>query len=103
MSTEKTLISRFRESDFLYDFKRSPVTVVSFVIVMILIMLAVFADLVAPTNPFDAASLNLMNGFTPPMEPNAFTGETFVLGTDDQGRDLFSAIILVYGCHFLLG
>ena len=39
MSTEKTLISRFCESDFLYDFKRSPVTVVSFVIVMILIML----------------------------------------------------------------
>ena len=34
-----------------------------------------------------------MNGFTPPMQPNAFTGETFYLGTDDQGRDLLSAII----------
>ena len=56
-------------------------------------LLAIFADLVAPTNPFDAGSLNLMNGFTPPMEPNEFTEETFILGTDDQGRDLLSAII----------
>ena len=87
------MIGRFYKSDFFYDFKRSPVTIVSFVVVLMLILLAVFADLIAPTDPFDAKSLNLLNGFTPPMEPNAFTGETFTLGTDDQGRDLLSAII----------
>lgn len=87
------MINRFYKSDFFYDFKRSPVTIVSFVVVLMLILLAVFADLIAPTDPFDAKSLNLLNGFTPPMEPNAFTGETFTLGTDDQGRDLLSAII----------
>lgn len=87
------MIDRFYKSDFFYDFKRSPVTIVSFVVVLMLILLAVFADLIAPTDPFDAKSLNLLNGFTPPMEPNAFTGETFTLGTDDQGRDLLSAII----------
>src|SRR5690606_35484437 len=38
-------------------------------------------------------TLNLMNGFTPPMQPNRFTGEVFWLGTDDQGRDVFSAIL----------
>ena len=54
---------------------------------------AVFAPLVAPHDPFDPATLNLMNGFTPPMEPNAFTGELFWLGTDDQGRDVFSTIL----------
>ncbi|MHC8597321.1 ABC transporter permease [Arenicellales bacterium IMCC55707] len=86
-------MDRFYKSDFFYDFKRSPVTIVSFVVVLMLILLAVFADLIAPTDPFDAKSLNLLNGFTPPMEPNAFTGETFTLGTDDQGRDLLSAII----------
>ena len=64
MSAQKSLMGRFRESDFFYDFKRSPVTVVSFVIVVMLILLAVFADLVAPTNPFDAGSLNLMKRFT---------------------------------------
>ncbi|MEC8038934.1 MAG: ABC transporter permease, partial [Pseudomonadota bacterium] len=46
------------------------------------------------------ASLNLMNGFTPPMEANVFTGEKFLLGTDDQGRDLFSAIL--YGLRVSL-
>lgn len=93
MSKDNSLIGRFYKSDFFYDFKRSPVTIVSFVVVLMLILLAVFADLIAPTDPFDAKSLNLLNGFTPPMEPNAFTGETFSLGTDDQGRDLLSAII----------
>ena len=93
MSKDNSLIGRFYKSDFFYDFKRSPVTIVSFVVVLMLILLAVFADLIAPTDPFDAKSLNLLNGFTPPMEPNAFTGETFTLGTDDQGRDLLSAII----------
>ncbi|MDG1193151.1 MAG: hypothetical protein P8N03_04710, partial [Arenicellales bacterium] len=93
MSKDNSLIDRFYKSDFFYDFMRSPVTIVSFVVVLMLILLAVFADLIAPTDPFDAKSLNLLNGFTPPMEPNAFTGETFTLGTDDQGRDLLSAII----------
>ncbi|HEY5738603.1 MAG TPA: ABC transporter permease [Gammaproteobacteria bacterium] len=100
MSGERGAWQRFLESDFFFDFKRSPVTIVSFTVVVTLILLAVLADVVAPTNPFDPASLNLMNGFTPPMEPNAFTGETFVFGTDDQGRDLLSAII--YGLRVSL-
>ena len=93
MISEKRFLRRFQESDFLHEFKRSPVTIVSFAVVVVLFLLAVFAELVAPTNPFDVGSLNLMNGFTPPMQPNAFTGEVFPLGTDDQGRDLLSAII----------
>ena len=93
MISEKRFLRRFQESDFLHDFKRSPLTIVSFAVVVVLFLLAVFAELVAPTNPFDVGSLNLMNGFTPPMQPNAFTGEVFPLGTDDQGRDLLSAII----------
>ena len=100
MSVERSAWQRFVESDFFFDFKRSPVTIASFTIVTTLILLALLADFVAPTNPFDPASLNLMNGFTPPLEPNEFTGETFVLGTDDQGRDLLSAII--YGLRVSL-
>jgi peptide/nickel transport system permease protein len=69
-------------------------------IVLFLVLTAVFAGVIAPTNPFDAASLNLMNGFTPPMEPNPFTGDVFWMGTDDQGRDLFSAIL--YGLRISL-
>jgi peptide/nickel transport system permease protein len=95
--------SRWRQaaqSDLLYTFKRSPVAVVSAVVVLVLVLAAVFAPLIAPTNPFDPATLNLMNGFTPPLEPNAFTGQTFMFGTDDQGRDVFSTIL--YGMRISL-
>ncbi len=88
------------DSDFVYAFKHSPVAMVSAIVVLILVLSAVFAPLIAPTNPFDPASLNLMNGFTPPSEPNAFTGDSFLLGTDDQGRDVFSTIL--YGMRISL-
>ena len=87
------MLRRFLASDLFFDFVRSPVALVSFVVVALMILSAIFANFLAPTNPFDPASLNLMNGFTAPMEPNTFTGEVFFLGTDDQGRDLFSAIL----------
>ncbi|WP_292292270.1 ABC transporter permease [Marivita sp.] len=89
-------MSRFTsawQSDFAWKFRRSPVAIVSFLVLMTLVLGAVFAPLVAPYDPFDPGSLNLMNGFTPPMEPNMFSGEVFWLGTDDQGRDVFSTIL----------
>lgn len=95
--------SRFRriwESDFMWSFRHAPVAIASFAVVLILILSAVFAPLIAPFDPFNPASLNLMNGFTPPGEANAFTGDTFILGTDDQGRDVFSTIL--YGMRISL-
>ena len=97
---DKSRLQQFRDSDFFYAFKRSPVAIASFALVALLVLMAVFAPLIAPTNPFNPASLNLMNGFTPPLEPNAFTGETFLMGTDDQGRDVFSTIL--YGMRISL-
>jgi len=97
---DKGRFQTFLESDFFYAFKRSPVALVSFAVVCLLVLSAIFAPLIAPTNPFDPASLNLMDGFTPPMEPNAFTQNTFLLGTDDQGRDVFSTIL--YGMRVSL-
>jgi len=91
---------RFLQSDIFYGFRHSPVAIVSFVIIAFIMLAAIFADLIAPNNPFDPASLNLMNGFTPPMQANDFTGETFLMGTDDQGRDLFSTIL--YGLRISL-
>ena len=81
------------QSDFAWKFRRSPVAMVSFAVLVLMVLSAVFAPLIAPHDPFNPASLNLMNGFTAPMEPNAFTGDTFWLGTDDQGRDVFSTIL----------
>ncbi len=93
-------VARAWNSDFMWSFRHSPVAVVSLALVLLLVFAAVFAPLVAPYNPFDPASLNLMNGFSPPMEPNAFTGDVFWLGTDDQGRDVFSTIL--YGMRISL-
>lgn len=99
-TAQKSRMRIFLDSDIYYAFRRSPVAVVSAIVVTTLILAAVLAPLIAPTNPFDPASLNLMNGFTGPMTPNAFTGESFLLGTDDQGRDVFSTIL--YGMRVSL-
>ncbi|MGB0965481.1 MAG: ABC transporter permease [Litorivicinus sp.] len=88
------------DSDFVYAWRTSPVAILSSIVVFLLLGAALFAPWLAPFNPFDMASLNLMNGFTPPMTANLFTGDRFWLGTDDQGRDLFSAIL--YGLRVSL-
>lgn len=91
---------RMWDSDFAYAFRRAPVAIVSLAVVVVLILGAVLAPWIAPHNPFDPATLNLMNGFTPPMQANDFTGEFFLLGTDDQGRDVYSTIL--YGMRISL-
>lgn len=90
----------FWQSDFGWKFRHSPTAILSALVTVLLVGAAVFAPLIALYNPFDSASLNLMNGFSAPMAPNAFTGEVFVLGTDDQGRDVFSTIL--YGMRVSL-
>ncbi len=97
---EKSRFAKFWDSDFAWSFRHSPVAIIATLVVIVLVLAAVFAPLIAPYNPFDPASLNLMNGFTPPGTPNAFTQETFLLGTDDQGRDVFSTIL--YGMRISL-
>ena len=96
----KNTISRAWRSDFIWSFRHSPVAIVSFFVALLLIMAALFAPLIAPHTPFDPGSLNLMNGFSKPGEPNAFTGQIFVLGADDQGRDVYSTIL--YGMRISL-
>lgn len=95
--------SRWRsmwDSDLAYSFRHSPVAVLAFIVTLLMVLAAICAPLVATTNPFDPSSLNLMNGFSAPGVPNAFTGETFFLGTDDQGRDVYSTIL--YGMRVSL-
>lgn len=65
-----------------------------------LMLAAVFSPLIAPHDPFDPATLDLLDGMTPPLEPSAFTGKTFLFGTDNQGRDVFSSIL--YGSRVSL-
>ena len=95
-----TRLQRAWESDLAWSFRQAPVAMISAFVVGLLMLGAIFAPLLAPFNPFDPATLNLMNGFTPPSTPNAFTGDRFLLGTDDQGRDVFSTIL--YGMRISL-
>ncbi|MDM7459453.1 MAG: ABC transporter permease [Paracoccus sp. (in: a-proteobacteria)] len=88
------------DSDIFYSWRSSPVTILATVVALSLILMAILAPWIAPHNPFDPASLNLMDGFTPPMTENQFTGNSYVMGTDNQGRDVLSSIM--YGSRISL-
>jgi peptide/nickel transport system permease protein len=97
--TNQTLLQRALDSDIFYSFKRSPIIIVAAVVTLICILGAVFAPLLAPHNPFNLASLNLGDAFTSP----AWTANgkaSYLLGTDDQGRDVLSTIM--YGARMSL-
>ncbi|MFM7688393.1 MAG: ABC transporter permease, partial [Alphaproteobacteria bacterium] len=92
-------LRRFFDSDLWWSFTRSPVTMLSAVVALICILGALLAPWLAPHNPFDLASLNLLDAFKPPSW--AEEGErAYLLGTDDQGRDVLSAIM--YGARVSL-
>jgi peptide/nickel transport system permease protein len=96
-------LGRAWDSDIAWSFRHSPVAIGAAAIALVLVLGAVFAPWIAPQNPFDPASLNLMEGFSRPGEPNAITGRTFVLGADSQGRDLYSAILYGSRVSLLVG
>ncbi|MDP3532526.1 MAG: ABC transporter permease [Alphaproteobacteria bacterium] len=92
-------MKRFFESDLFYSFRKSPVTILAFLVTILIIVTATFANIFAPHNPFDLASLDLMNGSMPPAwYPDG--SKEFLLGTDNQGRDVLSAIL--YGTRISL-
>jgi len=96
----KGFLSRAWDSDIAWSFRNSPVAMVSAVVFLILVLSALLAPLIAPYNPFDPSTLNLMDGFTVPMGEGLGSGEVYWLGTDDQGRDIFSTIL--YGLRISL-
>lgn len=78
---------------------RYPVSAIAALILAAIVFIAVFAPWITPQNPHDPADLNLLNSLLPPGS-TGFDGETFWLGTDDQGRDIASAI--AYGLRISL-
>ena len=83
---------RFFDSDIWYSFKKSKVTVIAACVTAIIMFSAIAAPLIAPHTPFEPASLDLMDASTPPAWFEEGTTK-FLLGTDDQGRDIFSTIL----------
>ena len=87
-----SIAGRIWGSDVSYSFRHSPIAIGAAVVAFVLIFSAVFARWVAPYNPFDLATINLLDASLPPMW-EADSNPNFWLGTDDQGRDIFSAIL----------
>ncbi len=90
------------DSDIAYSFRRSPVAVVSTVVLAICLGAALFAPWVAPHNPFNLATLNLLDALSPP-HGMAGSRPEYLLGTDDQGRDMLSAIMFGARISLLVG
>ena len=90
------------DSDLAYDFRRSPVAIVSTIVTIILIGMAIGADFLAPYNVNDPASANVIDARLPPGSSGMFGG-TFLLGTDPQGRDMLSAVIFGLRTSLLVG
>ncbi len=90
------------KSDMLYSFRRNPVAVASTITLLICLVAAFFAPWVAPHNPFDLKTLNLQDALTPPAWEQGGRS-VFLLGTDDQGRDVLSAIMFGARISLLVG
>ncbi|WP_346893149.1 ABC transporter permease [uncultured Roseibium sp.] len=93
------LFARIIDSDMFHSFLRSRITVLAAMGTLILFFVAFFAPLVAPHDPFDLASVSILDARVPPFWME-FADPRFPLGTDDQGRDIISAIF--YGMRISL-
>lgn len=93
------IFARWFDSDISYSFRTSPVAMAAAAVALICIFCSVFAGFVAPHNPFDLTTLELSDARLPPAWSEAGSSK-YLLGTDDQGRDILSA--LMYGARVSL-
>ena len=95
----KARLLRWLDSDVGYSFRRSPMAMVAAAIALVCAVAALFAGWVAPYDPFDLAGLELGDARLPPAWSDQGSNK-YLLGTDDQGRDILSA--LIYGARISL-
>src|SRR5438445_2273864 len=98
----QTRLARWWDGDLAYGFRRSPVAIVSALVLAVCLVAALFAPWIAPHNPFDLATLNLTDALAPPHGMAGARPE-YLLGTDDQGRDVLSAIMFGTRISLLVG
>jgi len=95
-------LQQFKESYFLYSFKRDKVAISSFVVLAIFLFLAIAAPWISPMNPYDAASIDLMDSEMPPMWMEDGSSQ-FPLGTDNMGRDMLSTMFYGLRTSIIIG
>jgi peptide/nickel transport system permease protein len=91
--------AQLRDSDLWASFKRSKVAMVAAFVTLAFLLAAVLAGVLSPQDPFDPAQLELLNSRIPPLWDQGGQAP-FLLGTDQQGRDMLSAIL--YGLRISL-
>lgn len=91
--------ARFFDGDVWHSFRGSPMAMGAAAVTLLCIFCAAFAGIIAPHNPFDLATLELSDSLLPPAWMQAGTSK-YLLGTDEQGRDVLSA--LMYGARISL-
>ncbi|WP_291734728.1 ABC transporter permease [Leisingera sp. F5] len=100
--SEPSRWSKAWSSNMGYSFRRNPVAVVSMIIFLLIAVAAFLAPVIAPYDPYDPAQMDIMNSEYPPVWVNGALPE-FMLGTDDQGRDLWSTILYGTRLSLLIG
>jgi peptide/nickel transport system permease protein len=94
------ILRKLWDHDLAWSFRRSPVTVVAALLTLVCVAGAAFSPWLSPQDPFNAAALDLNAAFKPPAWVEG-GDPAFVLGTDNQGRDILSTIM--HGARLSLG
>jgi len=81
-----------RDSDIVYSFLRSNVTIAAATVTIIIVLAALLAPVLAPQDPYDLRQLSIIDSHIPPVWQKDGDAR-FLLGSDDQGRDVFSTIL----------
>jgi peptide/nickel transport system permease protein len=89
---EQSLRARIADNDIFIDFRRNRLVMFATALLVVILGASLLAPWIAPTDPFDPLSLDIMNSNLPPVW-QAEGQWPFLLGTDDQGRDMLSAVL----------
>jgi peptide/nickel transport system permease protein len=95
-------LRRAWDSDLAWAFRHSPTAIVAAAVLLVFLVAAAVPDLVAPYRVFDLRAISLRDAFVPPLWMDGGKG-AFPLGTDDQGRDLLSAIVYGLRASMIVG
>ncbi|NIX78320.1 ABC transporter permease [Microvirga terricola] len=99
---QRSFLTRWRESDLWWSLKHSPLALGAAIVLLLIVLGAAFAPLLVSQNPFDMAQLDLLNAELPPAWEVEGQKE-FLLGTDNQGRDVLAAILYGSRISLLIG
>ncbi|MDY7577880.1 ABC transporter permease [Herbaspirillum sp. RTI4] len=88
---------------FIRGFLENRMAVIGFIVLVLIVLAALLAPLIAPQNPYDLAHLDILDSRLPPGTMSSDGTLTYLLGTDDQGRDMLSAILYGVRISIMVG